>query len=299
MNVTSSGGLLWDSGRQATKPASQNAIRWIVFSNETLGQTGLLTTWTRFGSNWHLAETVFPKARLQTLGLGVGREGCYEYASVSGQEHSRAWAVGKTPLHSPPGELQWTTACERFRVCETGGCSATTSVSSMWPQGEHGAQCDAVDVPWVCSCGVSNNDTPRTWVSLTRCPQLLLQDMWLDVIKKLQSLRYNHSQGDQPAHKVNVWQGNHSIKVLCLLADVRKRQEGQFSPISMRTKQDSAVLMAGLSTWNETQQAICVVSLDKFHLLIIVQKILAFIGREKKLLYPKSEYFNIVKVLLL
>lgn len=67
----------------------------------------------------------------------------------------------------------------------------------------------------------------------------------------------------------------------------------------MRTKQDSAVVMAGLSTWNETQQAICEVSLDKFHLLIIVQKILAFIGREKKLLYPKSEYFNIVKVLLL
>ena len=33
---------------------------------------------------------VFPKARLQTLGLGVGGEGCCDYAGVSRQESSRA-----------------------------------------------------------------------------------------------------------------------------------------------------------------------------------------------------------------
>lgn len=56
----------------------------------------------------------------------------------------------------------------------------------------------------------------------------------------------------------------------------------------MRTKQDSAVAMAGLSTWNETRQAIGVVSLDKFHLLIIVQKNLGIQWKRKEVTISKE-----------
>lgn len=67
-----------------------------------------------------------------------------------------------------------------------------------------------------------------------------------------------------------------------------EKGRSQFSPISMRTKQDSAVVMAGLSTWNETRQAICVVSLDKFHLLIIVQKNLGIHWKRKEVTISKE-----------
>ena len=48
---TSDGEILRGSDRDTTKPAFQNPIRWITFSNETLGKTGLLVTWTSFGHN--------------------------------------------------------------------------------------------------------------------------------------------------------------------------------------------------------------------------------------------------------
>lgn len=63
----------------------------------------------------------------------------------------------------------------------------------------------------------------------------------------------------------------------------------------MRTKQDSAIVMAGLSTWNETQQAICVVSLDKFHLLIIVQKNLGIHWKRKEVTISKESISTLWK----
>ena len=204
MNVTSKGDLLWDSGRQATKPASQNAIRWIVFSNETLGQTGLLTTWTRFGYNWHLAETVFPKARLQTLGLGVGREGCSEYASISGRNTLGPEQLGRhhyTPLLGThmnnsmwkvPSVWDWgllsrdrvwqhacdhrgnTVLSEMLRTCR--GCAAVGSASTTprepgFPsQGVHSScfkTCDSMSLKSCSPCVTTTFKVTSQFIRLT------------------------------------------------------------------------------------------------------------------------------------
>lgn len=70
-------------------------------------------------------------------------------------------------------------------------------------------------------------------------------------------------------------------------------QKGKFLHILIRRDVRDSLLLSwlGFPLWNETGQAICAVSLDKFHLLIIVQKILGIHLKRKEVTISKYLVF--------